>query len=55
MQTTPQKSLITLRLRTDLGRSVEVTTATQLVATQMSIRSCRLFAETGAFNIIFVA
>ena len=30
-QTTPQKSLITQRLRTDLGRSVGVTTATQLV------------------------
>ena len=30
-QTTPQKSLIKQQLRTDLGRSVEVTTATQLV------------------------
>ena len=30
-QTTPQKSSITQRLRTDLGRSVGVTTATQLV------------------------
>ena len=30
-QTTPQKSSIIQRLRTDLGRSVEVTTATQLV------------------------
>ena len=30
-QTTPQKSWITQRLRTDLGRSVGVTTATQLV------------------------
>ena len=30
-QTTPQKSSITQRLRTDLGRSVEVTTATPLV------------------------
>ena len=30
-QTTPQKSAITQRLRTDLGRSVGVTTATQLV------------------------
>ena len=30
-QTTPQKSSIRQRLRTDLGRSVEVTTATQLV------------------------
>ena len=30
-QTTPQKSPITQRLRTDLGRSVGVTTATQLV------------------------
>ena len=30
-QPTPQKSSITLRLRTDLGRSVGVTTATQLV------------------------
>ena len=30
-QITPQKSSITQRLRTDLGRSVEVTTATQLV------------------------
>ena len=30
-QTTPQKSLIKQRLRTDLGRSVGVTTATQLV------------------------
>ena len=30
-QTTPQKSSIKQRLRTDLGRSVEVTTATQLV------------------------
>ena len=29
--TTPQKSSITQRLRTDLGRSVRVTTATQLV------------------------
>ena len=28
---TPQKSSITQRLRTDLGRSVGVTTATQLV------------------------
>ena len=30
-QTTPQKSSIKQRLRTDLGRSVGVTTATQLV------------------------
>ena len=30
-QTTSQKSSITQRLRTDLGRSVGVTTATQLV------------------------
>ena len=30
-QTTPQKSSITQRLRSDLGRSVGVTTATQLV------------------------
>ena len=30
-QTTPQKCSITQRLRTDLGRSVGVTTATQLV------------------------
>ena len=30
-KTTPQKSLISQRLRTDLGRSVGVTTATQLV------------------------
>ena len=30
-QTTPQKSSITQRLQTDLGRSVGVTTATQLV------------------------
>ena len=30
-QTTPQKSSIKQQLRTDLGRSVEVTTATQLV------------------------
>ena len=30
-QTTPQKSSITQRLRTDLGRSVGVTTATRLV------------------------
>ena len=30
-KTTPQKSSITQRLRTDLGRSVGVTTATQLV------------------------
>ena len=30
-QTTPQKSSITQRLRTDLGRSYGVTTATQLV------------------------
>ena len=30
-QTTPHKSSITQRLRTDLGRSVGVTTATQLV------------------------
>ena len=30
-QTTPQKSSITQQLRTDLGRSVGVTTATQLV------------------------
>ena len=30
-QTTPQKSSITQRLRTDFGRSVGVTTATQLV------------------------
>ena len=30
-QTTPQKSSITQRLRTDLGRSVGVTTVTQLV------------------------
>ena len=30
-QTTPQKSSITQRLRTDLGRSVGVATATQLV------------------------
>ena len=30
-QTTPQKNSITQRLRTDLGRSVGVTTATQLV------------------------
>ena len=30
-QTTPQKSSITERLQTDLGRSVGVTMATQLV------------------------
>ena len=30
-QTTPQKSSIKQRLRTDLGRSVGVTTATQLM------------------------
>ena len=30
-QTTPQKSSIKQQLRTDLGRSVGVTTATQLV------------------------
>ena len=30
-KTTPQKSSIKLRLRTDLGRSVGVTKATQLV------------------------
>ena len=46
-QTTPQKSSIKQQLRTDLGRSVGVTTATKLV---------RLEAEkTKKFNIkIFI-
>ena len=43
-QTTPQKSSIKQRLRTDLGRSVGVTTATQLVWLNSNIRRGQVFA-----------
>ena len=55
-QTTPQKSSITQRLRTDLGRSVGVTKATQLVwltglrAHLPTNRNSRLIKRTHVLN-----
>ena len=52
-QTTPQKSSITQRLRTDLGRSVGVTTATQLVLhMHIILKGTRLHNLT--YNLLIV-
>ena len=58
-QTTPQKSSIKQRLRTDLGRSVGVTTATQLVwltglrAHLPTNRNSRLIKRTHVWNNLY--
>ena len=52
-QTTPQKSSIKQRLRTDLGRSVGVTTATQLVWFNNNLKNSKLYSNFIVQNILW--